>query len=391
MYPNKNQAAQLERVFDVACHVYNDIVNTAELRYADGEKWNRYDVRNLFVDERRKYKEIADCLPYDSVDALARRYEQSLKSFWGKRKNGDEKARPPGQIKRFKFRTIEYRYGSGVKIVPEKPGVSRLKLYSLDGLIRVHQHRPIEDHWQPKTVQITKDGDQWYLTVSLEYKDAPEPEAHPGGAVGIDMGITQLLSMSDGTVFANPRWYDTTQAKRAGYGRKMDRMRRANNPQNYNENGTVKDGVFIWRKSNRERKVQRIAMRIDRKIRNQRIDFWHKATDWLTKTYSLIVLEDLTLDFMLKNRPLARIAHDANLGRFRQMLEYKAAERGVQVVYVPPAYTSQGCSECGYIDKDNRQTQAEFKCLACGHAENADINAAKNILSRGLYMLGNAA
>jgi len=391
IYPNKTQAAQLERVLDMACHVYNEIVHTAQMWYEDGQKWNRFDTGKFWLVERNANPCIRDWLPADSVADLVTRYDQSLKSFWALHKKGHADARPPSHIPRRKFKSVGYRFGKGIKLIPERSGVSRLRLWGVDGLIRVHQHRAIEGEWQAKHFFVTQDRDQWYLSVSLEYKDAPEPQPHPGPAVGIDMGLCYLLALSDGNAFENPRWYDNTQARRAGYGRRIDRMRRANNPQNYNENGTVKDGVFIWYKSNRERKAQRIAMRVDRKIRNQRIDYWHKATDWLTKTYSLIVLEDLTLDFMLKNRPLARIAHDANLGRFRLMLEYKASERGVQVVYVPPAYTSQGCSECGYVDKNNRQTQAAFKCLACGHSENADINAAKNILSRGLYMLENTA
>src|SRR5690606_39008904 len=107
-------------------------------------------------------------------------------------------------------------------------------------------------------------------------------------------------------------------------------------------------------------------------------------TEWLTNTYGFIALEDLTLDFMIENKRLAMSVHDAAFGEFWQMLEYNAAERGVTVVRVNPAYTSQTCSECGVVDAENRKTQARFRCLSCGHEENADVNAAKNILRLGL-------
>lgn len=166
--------------------------------------------------------------------------------------------------------------------------------------------------------------------------------------------------------------------------RKLDRQRRANNPDCYNADGTAIKGKRPTKKSPRMRQTEKQLQNLEAKIAQQRWYFWHTVTDWLTTEYGFIAREDLTLGFMLKNRHLAMHASNAGFGQFWQMLEYKAKERGVEVVKVAPQYTSQTCSECGTVDANNRKTQANFVCLACGHAENADINAAKNILRAAL-------
>jgi putative transposase len=145
--------------------------------------------------------------------------------------------------------------------------------------------------------------------------------------------------------------------------------------------------VFIWRKSNHQRDTEAQLRKLEDHIAQQRWYFWHTVTDYLSKTYSLIALEDIDFEFMRKNRRLSMPAADASFSMFRQMLEYKAERTGARLVYVRAAYTSQTCSACGCIDSENRRTQAAFRCVACGHEENADINAAKNILARGLATL----
>ena len=216
--------------------------------------------------------------------------------------------------------------------------------------------------------------------------DVPEIEPQPGvrPSVGIDVGMVFLLALSDGQTLENPRWYRENKRKLRVLERKLDRQRRANNPQNYNANGTAKPGAVIWRKSTRMRQTEHRLVKLHATIKQQRDHYWHTVTDWLTKNYGMIAIEDLTLDFMIKNKRLAMSVYDASFSTFWKMLDYKAEERGVEIVRVPPAYTSQTCPECGVISADNRKTQANFVCVACGHTENADINAARNILNIAL-------
>src|SRR5690606_13493108 len=124
--------------------------------------------------------------------------------------------------------------------------------------------------------------------------------------------------------------------------------------------------------------------RMEARVARQREYFWQVLTNDLTRNYRFIAIEDLQLKFMQQNCKLAKHVYDAGLARFRNLLLEKAARRGVVVEMVNPAYTSQTCSCCGYVSAENRLTQSEFKCLDCGYEANADVNAAQNILNKGL-------
>jgi putative transposase len=118
-------------------------------------------------------------------------------------------------------------------------------------------------------------------------------------------------------------------------------------------------------------------------IANARRDFYHQVTRRLANTYSLIASEDLSLSFMLHNPYLARSAHDAALGEFRDLLAYKVAETGARVVRVPPKDTSQVCSGCGRrVPKD--LTVRVHDCPHCFLKLNRDVNAARNVLQLAL-------
>ena len=113
---------------------------------------------------------------------------------------------------------------------------------------------------------------------------------------------------------------------------------------------------------------------------NQRKDFWHKITNRLTQTYALVAVEDLPLGFITKNRHLALSAHDAGLGMFQAMLDYKAERAGCAVVAVNPKHTSQVCSGCGQIAK--KSLRQRWHSCSCGVELDRDVNAAVNILHK---------
>jgi putative transposase len=142
---------------------------------------------------------------------------------------------------------------------------------------------------------------------------------------------------------------------------------------------------------------------IHRKVANQRKDFAHQLSRSLVNSYDLIVHEDLKITNLVR-RPksrkdeesgiylpngakakggLNRSIHDAGWGRFLSFCTYKAEDAGRQLIAVDPHYTSQRCSSCGHLEAANRCSQAEFRCLACGHRAQADVNAARNILGAG--------
>lgn len=148
--------------------------------------------------------------------------------------------------------------------------------------------------------------------------------------------------------------------------------------------------------------MERIAA-CHRKVRNQRRDLAHKLSRHFVNTYGLIAHEDLRIKNMTRRpapRPgangtyspngasakagLNRSILDAGWGQLLRLIAYKAEEAGRTVIAVDAYYTSQTCSACGHVAAGNRQTQTAFRCLACGHADHADTNAATNILQAGL-------
>lgn len=382
IYPNATQTAQLERVLDVACRVYNDMLHTARLWYEDDVKWNtktKRALRDMFTAARRQHACIQETMPAATVDALTYRVDGAMRAFFALRKNGHADAMPPKAVKRSKFRSIPYWAGSGAKLIEDYEGVARLRIWSAEGLIRVHYHRPIPERFTIKQYILMKSGaDKWYVVLQSQDK-AFEAVPSDKPAIGIDVGMYSLLALSDGTLYDNPRWYRQDLKRRRILQRKADRQRRASNPDNYNEDGTVKENTVIWRKSNRLRETERLLRKMDAKIKDQRKHYWHVVTDELTKRFGLIAIEDLTLDFMIQNKRLAISVHDASFATFWQMLEYKCHERGVELVRVPPQYTSQICSGCGEIVKKSLAVRTH-RC-ACGLEIDRDVNAAINILN----------
>lgn len=153
--------------------------------------------------------------------------------------------------------------------------------------------------------------------------------------------------------------------------------------------------------NNRAKARERVAT-CHARISAMRRDFLHQSTTALVRAHALIALEDLAVRNMTASaagtieEPGTNVRQKAGLNRSilrngwsmaRGMLEYKAAWSGVMLVAVPPAYTSQECSACGHIEAANRPAQALFRCVRCGYSDNADRNAAKNILARAQVVL----
>jgi len=187
------------------------------------------------------------------------------------------------------------------------------------------------------------------------------------------MGIVQFATLSDGKVIQSTHSFAQHELKLRKEQRKLSRKKK------FSRN---------WNKQ--VRKVQRCHKRI-RDVRN---DFLHKATTGISKNHAVIVVEELKTANMSKSASgtkespgvkvkvkteLNKSILDQGWGEFRRQLEYKQLWRGGKVIAVQPQYTSQKCSKCGRITPENRKTQANFAC-SCGHEENADLNAAKNIL-----------
>ncbi len=226
-----------------------------------------------------------------------------------------------------------------------------------------------------RNITISRRSGQWFASVQWEREvEEPAPSILP--AVGIDMGVAVFAATSSGETIAP-----------GDFGRKALRtLRKAQRAVSRKKKGSA----------NRRKAVRRVRI-LHAKVANARKDFLHKLSTTIAKNHGTVVVEALQVRSMSASAKgsveesgrnvrqkagLNRSILDQGWRMFRTLLGYKLADRGGRLIEVPAAYTSQTCSVCGSVDPANRASQARFICTACGHSENADINAAKNILRR---------
>lgn len=216
-----------------------------------------------------------------------------------------------------------------------------------------------------------------------------------GAVAGIDVGVKHTIVTSDEGFFDQPTTADL-DARIKRHQRSMARKRRINNPSN--QRGWTPTTAY---------QDERDALARVHADKKARLDDWrHKTTTTLVSTYDVIAYESLNVRGMTRSakgttgQPGKNVKAKSGLNRslansafatLRAMIEYKATTAGVLAVPVPPKNTSRQCNQCGHTAKENRESQAVFRCVDCGHTTNADINAANNILALGLTRLPVAA
>ena len=231
-----------------------------------------------------------------------------------------------------------------------------------------------------RSATVSRNGKHWYVSILCEVEVAAP--VHPSSsAVGVDRGVAILAACSDGKDYSNVKALGKYQKRLAKAQRALSRKVKFSNN---------------WKRQ------KEVIQTIHSKIANIRRDALHKASTEISKNHAMIFMEDLGVSRMSKSAKgtkersgvnvraksgLNRSILDAGWSMFARMLEYKQSWRGGTVQYVPAAYTSQRCSVCGHTDKNNRLSQSKFQCQHCGHNENADRNAAKNILAAGHAVL----
>jgi len=350
LYPNKTHQAALENVLYAACALYNYALAYRRKRWNESRRGVRYyEQAGMWRDWRNESP--ADnplrLLNMSAGQQVLRRLDSAYLEFIkGKR------GRP--RFRRLDlFNSVAFKPGDGAAL---KDG--RLYIQNV-GKMRVRWHRALPE-WDLKHIIIVRKPSGWYVCLQVMTPDV-QTAISTNPAVGIDQGISHALALSDGTVIDSPRHLRTSLARLRVLQRSLARKQRGG--------------------CNRRKAVARLA-RLHERIANQRRDFWHKVTRGLVAAYGTLVLEDLSLGFMLHNRSLSLAAHDVGLGMFRELLDYKAIEAGVEVVAVNPRNTSRACSGCGNIVLKDLGVRVHY-CPDCGLVLDRDVNAARNVLRLG--------
>jgi putative transposase len=216
----------------------------------------------------------------------------------------------------------------------------------------------------PTTVSVSRDPcGRWYVSFAMDVAD-PAPLPATGAAVGVDLGIKHFAVTSDGEKITNPRSLARRERNLARYQRRLARCQKGS--------------------ANRAKAKAKVA-RAHRKVRASRADFLHRSSARLVRDHDVIVMEDLAVRNMVRNRSLAKAISDCGWGTFRSMVEYKAARAGRHLIMIDRWYpSSKTCSACGHLLAGLSLSTRMWQCPSCGTRHDRDINAAKNIRAAGL-------
>ena len=377
LYPNKHQQEQLWQAFGNARFVWNQLLNMAKRRYQNNPSSkfiNEYGMNYLLKPLKREYVFLKDS---DSTSYLVVTHNLAL-AFKRLFKH-------QGGYPRFKSKNYAkqaYTGRSKCRIVAKR----RMKLPKI-GEIRTSKTQRLQGcNIKQYTLSYAPTG-KYYLSLQVEMPQ-PKPLPKTGKAVGLDVGIADLAISSDGAKYGtfNAKWHEKqAKAWQSRYSQRKHHAFVQTCQYNHEHKGMPQMDIKDWQNWQRAREIK---ARYQTKIADERADYLHKLTTALIKQYDVIVIEDLKAKNLQRNHHLAKSITNAAWRQFRIMLEYKCEWYGKRLVVVSPNYTSQICSRCGCNSGKKPLEIREWTCPRCGVHHDRDINAAVNILNRGLKAIG---
>jgi putative transposase len=353
LYPTKQQIILLEWTLARCQELYNAALQERR------DAWRINLISVVYNQQAGQLREIKnECPEYKNIHAqvlqdVLRRVDKNFRRFFSCVKRG-EKAGYPRFRSHSRYNSFVYPQNRSSAFTIES---SKLKISKI-GRVRIKLHRPIEGII--KTLTIKRETGRWYACFSVQCETRPL-QANTA-AVGIDVGLTSFVTLSDGLEIENPRWHKEAKPKLRCAQRKLARRR----------NG-----------SHRRYKALLMLQRACIKIRYKRADFQHKLARHLVNIYGFIAVEDLNVKGMAGGM-LAKSVLDAGWSSFINKLSYKAEEAGGQLVKVNPRGTSQKCLCGANVPKTLKERW--HKCPSCGLSASRDHVSAQLILRLGLSL-----
>lgn len=357
IYPTDEQITLLSKTFGCARYVYNHFLDFKKTEYAESEKsYSAFDLINLLVPLKQETEWLKEPDSFALVNSI-RDLDATFKNFF---KGAGYPKFKSKHKSRNSYRTTFTN--NNIKLLDkfvQLPKLGKVK-------IKDRTYRPKTGRILNATVSKAK-TDKYF--VSICYADV-EIESLPktNKKVGLDLGISKFITTSDMYEVLNPKYLETEMAK-------LKKLHRS-----------------LSRKPNDSKNKEKARLKLAKcyeKITNQRKDFLHKLSRILVEEYDLIVIEDLKIENLLKNHKLAQSISSASWYTFTEMLKYKSEWYSKRVVKVDTFFpSSQLCNSCGYKNKEVKNLGIrEWGCPICGSHNYRDLNAAKNILNKGLEIL----
>jgi putative transposase len=352
-YPTEEQAAELARTFGCVRLVYNKALEARTSAWRHEQRRVTYNETSAMLTAWKAGGELAFLREVSSVplQQSLRHLQSAFGNFFTRRAQhprfkSRKKSRASAEYTRSAFR---WRDG-------------QLTLAKMTESLAIAWSRPLPDETEPSTVTVSRDSaGRWFVSILVETNVDHHPPTTT--AVGIDVGVTALATLSTGEKINNPRHEQKDR----------EQLVRAQRALSRKQNGSA----------NRE-KARRTVARVQARIADRRRDFLHKLSTRLVRENQTIVIEDLNVSGMVRNRRLARAISDASWSQLRAMLEYKAKWYGREVIAVDRWLpSSKTCSACGARIDSLPLNVREWTCR-CGVTHDRDVNAARNILAAGL-------
>lgn len=332
IYPNKSQQEYLCKCFGCVRFVYNWWLWLSKDKYL----WYK-NLANQLKQLKKDNVWLKDCYS-QSLQFWLKQLDNWFQNFFKKRWSY------PKFKKKCSIQTLHYPQFTSIT----NTSIKLPKIW----YIKCKFHRPCV--WNIKSMALTKTA-SWKYYVSI-LTDCTERKPSWVWKVGIDMGIKEFAILSNGTVYHNPKYLKKLQKRLKRLQRQLSRKKKG---------------------SSNCSKARLILARQHEKVSNQRLDFQHKVSREIANKYWFVAMEKLNIRWMLHNHKLAGSISDSGWYQFKQLLMYKT--KVVEIDTFEPS--SKTCSNCWNIKENLTLQDRTYHCDVCGHVEDRDVNAAKNILA----------
>lgn len=350
IYPNKQQELYFAKTFGCTRFIYNKMLADRIKSYEENKD---LDIKQVKYPTPAQYKKEFEWLK--EVDSLAlanaqMNLDKAYKNFFRDKSVGFPKFKSK-KSNRFSYTTNNQNgtiYING----------NYIKIPKLKSKIKIVLHRKFKGLIKSATISKTP-SNQYYISILVDTENIQMPKND--NKIGIDLGLKEFAITSDGEIFSNPKWLRKTEKKLKKAQRSLSRKTKGSNNRN---------------------KARLKVAKLHEKIANQRKDFLHKISNYITNENQVIVIEDLKVSNMMQNHNLAKAISEVSWSEFRTMLTYKCKWKGRELIIAPSNYaSSQLCSNCGNKSSQTKVLSCRtYVCPVCGMVMDRDINASKNLL-----------
>ena len=361
IYPTKAQKTLIEKHFGSTRFLYNYFLDYRQKEYAKGNKKVGYMITQSELTKLKKldeYKWLNEC-GSQSLQMALRDLDSAFTKFF-KKQGGYPK------YKSKKHTHQSFTAPQNIKVVNNRVYLPK---FTKDGL-KVKLHREIPNNATLKQATISRQNNQYFISILID-DNIPIPKPTKAKtAVGLDMGISDLIITSDGKKYENKKYFIKSQKRLKKLQRRLSKKKRF---------------------SNNRQKAKLKVQKLHTKVTNQRKDYLHKISNEITNQYDIICLETLNVKGMIRNKHLSKSIADVAWSEFIRQLEYKAKWKGKTIIKIDKWFpSSQICSYCGANTGKKPLNIRKFDCPQCGKTDiDRDINATINIKNYGLGQLDN--